>query len=145
MAPSSKLSRRQIGVALFALAGIVRDRELSIGVSWPLLLFLGGIFSLANVIQDQQITDWIGQALAPSVGAVASNHLVTLLAMTLAMFAVRFVDPTGFIALAVLFLPLADTMQQHGIPPLVFVAPLVLACAPFWASYQNIWSRWATA
>ena len=128
-----------IGVALFALAGIVRDKELSVGVSWPLLLFLGGIFSLANVIQDQKITDWIGQALAPSVAALTSNHLVALLVMTLAMFAVRFVDPTGFIALAVVFLPLADTMQQHGIPPLVFVAPLVLACVPFWASYQNIW------
>lgn len=126
-----------IGAALFALAGIVRDQELSVGVSWPLLLFLGGIFSLANVIQDQKIRDWIGQALAPSVAALTSNHLVALLVMTLAMFAVRFVDPTGFIALAVVFLPLADTMQQHGIPPLVFVAPLVLACVPFWASYQN--------
>jgi hypothetical protein len=26
-----------------------------------------------------------------------------------------------------------------GIPPLVLMAPIILASAPFWVSYQNFW------
>ena len=38
-----------------------------------------------------------------------------------------------------LFLPIAGTVIGAGIPPLVIVAPLVIASVPFWLSYQNVW------
>jgi hypothetical protein len=55
------------------------------------------------------------------------------------MFALRFLDPSGFIAITVLFLGVSDITGAAGIPPLVLVAPLVIGGVPFWASYQNIW------
>ena len=33
-------------VAVFALSGILKDPEIASGVSWPLLLFVGGVFGL---------------------------------------------------------------------------------------------------
>ena len=46
-----------VAMAVFALTGIIRDEDIATGVSWTLLLFLGGIFGLANVIQDYKVTD----------------------------------------------------------------------------------------
>jgi len=51
----------------------------------------------------------------------------------------RFLDPTGFIVIPVLFLPLVDVLMKAGISPLVIVAPLTVASAPFFMSYQNFW------
>jgi hypothetical protein len=59
--------------------------------------------------------------------------------MALAMFVLRFLDPTSFIAIPVLFLPVSDVTTAAGIPPLILMAPLLLASAPFWVSYQNFW------
>jgi len=38
-----------------------------------------------------------------------------------------------------LFLPVYSVVGAAGIPPLVLMAPLIIAAAPFWATYQNIW------
>jgi anion transporter len=127
------------GLSVFALAGIIRDEDVAGGVSWTLLLFVGGIFGLANVIQEYKITDWLTGYFVPITGKLAFSVVLSLVFMALACFLMRFIDPLTFIAIPVLFLPVVDGMLAAGIPPLVLVAPLLLASAPFWLSYQNIW------
>ncbi len=127
------------GLGVFALAGILRDEDIGGGVSWTLMLFLGGIFGLANVIQEFRITDWIAGYFVPVAKELSFSCIVVVLVMALAMLALRFFDPTGFIAIPVLFLPIADVMLAAGIPPLVLMASLLLPQVPFWLSYQNIW------
>jgi anion transporter len=126
-------------LAIFALAGIIKDNDVTSGVSWTLLLFLGGIFSLANVLQEYKVTDWIATFITPVADKLTFSVVVLVLVMACAMFLLRFLDPTGFIAIPVLFLPVSDVTTKAGISPLVVMAPLVLAAVPFWAPYQNIW------
>jgi anion transporter len=128
-----------LGLAVFAVAGIVRDQDIAGGVSWTLLIFMGGIFGLANVIQDYKITDWLAGFFVPVAESMSFNALVFLLAVAIAMFAVRFIDPSGFIAIPVLFLPVVAVSIKAGIPPLVLTAAILLPSVPFWATYQNIW------
>jgi hypothetical protein len=64
---------------------------------------------------------------------------VALVAVGLAVLAVRFLDPSGFIAISVLFVPIVDTTRAAGIAPLVLTAALLLPSVPFWVTYQNIW------
>ncbi len=128
-----------IGLAVFGLTGIVGDSDIAGGISWTLLLFLGGNFSLASVVEDLRITDWLAGYLIPFAKQLTFSALVLVLVIALAMLLMRFLDPTGFLAIPVLFLPLSDMTVAAGIPPLILTAPLVLASAPFWATYQNIW------
>jgi hypothetical protein len=100
---------------------------------------MGGIFSLSNVLTEFKITDWLAGYFVPVAQRLTFNVIVLLLAAAIGMFVVRFLDPSGFIALAVMFVPIVDTTTAAGIPPLVLMAALVLASVPFWASYQNIW------
>jgi di/tricarboxylate transporter len=128
-----------LGLTVFALAGIVRDQDIAGGVSWVLLIFMGGIFSLANVIQEYKITDWLASYFVPVAQSLTFSKLVFLLAVALAMYLLRFLDPSSFIAIPVLFLPIVGVAMNAGISPLVLVGACLLPSVPFWVSYQNIW------
>lgn len=127
------------GMSVFALSGILRDEDIGSGVSWTLLLFIGGIFGLASMIQEYKITDWLTGYFIPVAHGLAFSPLIIFLVMALAFLFLRSFDPTGFIALPVLFLPVSDVINIHVVPPLVLIAPLLLAVNPFWMSHQNFW------
>ncbi len=128
-----------LALPVFALAGIVEDKDIAGGVSWTLLLFLGGVFGLANVIQQYKVTDWLAGYIVPVARELIFSPIVFVLALAVAMYLLRFLDPSGFIAIPVLFFPAVDITRAAGIPPLVLTAALVLAGVPFWAGYQNFW------
>src|SRR5262249_39633147 len=127
------------GLAVFGLTDIVSDKDISSAVSWTLLLFLGGNFCLANVVEELKITDWLASYLVPIARGLTFSPIVFVVAVALAMLVLRFLDPTGFLAIPVLFLPISDVTLAARIPAMVLTAPLVLAAAPFWATYENFW------
>ncbi len=127
------------GLAALALLGIIRDSDIATGVSWTLMLFLGGIFSLQNVIPEYKITDWMAGLMVPHVQAMVSTPILLIIVLALVMLALRFLDPTAFIALPLVFLPLVAPLSKAGIPPMVLAAPLLLCSAPFWLPYTNFW------
>lgn len=128
-----------IALAVFSMAGILRDEDIGTGVSWTLLLFLGGIFSLANIVQDYKVTDWIAGYFVPVVQHIEVSAVLLMFLMAIAMYVLRFIDPSSFIAVSVLFLSVVGVTMAAGIPPIVLMAPIILASVPFWVSYQNFW------
>jgi anion transporter len=129
------------GMVALTLAGIIRDEDIGTGVSWTMLIFIGGAFGLANMIQEYKITNWLTGYLLPVVENLTASALLLLLVTAIIFMALRFLDPTGFIVIPVLFLPVSDVImvQNVPIPPLVLIAPMLLGIAPFWLSYQNFW------
>jgi di/tricarboxylate transporter len=121
------------------LTDIVTDKDIPGAVSWTLLLFLGGNFCLANVVEELKITDWLAGYLVPIAKGLTFSTVIFVIVVAMAMLILRFLDPTGFLAIPVLFLPISDVTLAARIPALVLTAPLVLAAAPFWATYENIW------
>lgn len=128
-----------IAMAVFYMAGILRDEDIGTGVSWTLLLFIGGVFSLANIVQDYKITDWLAGYFVPVVEQIEFSVVLLTILMAVGMYILRFLDPSSFIAVSVLFLSTVGVTMAAGIPPLVLMAPIILASAPFWVSYQNFW------
>jgi len=127
------------GLAILNLAGILRDADIGTGISWTLMLFLGGIFSLTHIIPQYQITNWIAGILVPHVQPLLGTPVILLTVVGLMMLAMRFLDPTAFIAMPLIWTPLVDTVSAAGIPPLALAAPTLLMSAPFWLLYMNFW------
>ena len=127
------------GIAALTLAGIIKDEDIGGGVSWTMLIFIGGAFGLANLIQEYKITTWLTGYFLPIVESLTASTLLLLLVTALIFMALRFLDPTGFIVIPVLFLPVSDVIDIQSVPPLVLIAPMLLGIAPFWLSYQNFW------
>jgi di/tricarboxylate transporter len=127
------------GLAVFALCGIVRDKDIGTGISWPLVLFMGGVFSLASVVQEYKVTDWLAALVLPSVTHLVGIPVAFLLVIGLVMYLARFLDPSGMLAIPMVFLPVVEVAARAGIVPLVTMAAILITSVPFWASYQNIW------
>lgn len=128
-----------LAMAVLAIAGILPESDIATRVSWPLLLFLGGIFGFANVIEDQKVTDWLAGFFVPVAHRLTSSVVMLSVVVALAMFLLRFLDPSSFIAISVLFLSIVDVTMAAGIPPMVLMASVLLASVPFWLPYQNFW------
>lgn len=127
------------GLSVFALCGIVRDKDISTGISWPLVLFMGGVFSLASVVQEYKVTDWLAGLVLPSVAHLVGIPVLFLLIVGLVMYLARFLDPSGMLAIPMVFLPVVEVAARAGIAPLVTMAAILITSVPFWVSYQNIW------
>jgi anion transporter len=128
-----------LALTVFAVTGILQDSDIPKGVSWTLMLFLGGIFGLQSVIPDAKITDWLASMMVPHMQALVSAPVELLILLSLVMLALRWLDPTAFIAIPLVFLPLSEPLAKAGIPPLILTAPLLLCSAPFWMPYMNFW------
>src|SRR5215831_4375793 len=120
-------------------AVVVRDKDISTGISWPLVLFMGGVFSLAGVVQEYKVTDWLAALVLPSVTHLVGIPVLFLLVVGLVMYLARFLDPSGMLAIPMVFLPVVEVAARAGIVPLVTMAAILITSVPFWASYQNIW------
>jgi anion transporter len=127
------------GMAILSLTGVFEDKDIGTGVSWTLLLFLGGIFSLTHIIPQYKITDWLAGIMAPRILPLVHTPLLLLLLMAVLMLGMRFIDPSAFFAIPLLWTPLVDSVSKAGIPPLVLAAPLLLMSAPFLMLYMNFW------
>ena len=75
----------------------------------------------------------------PVVNQLTSSIIILTIVMAIAMYALRFLDPSSFIAISVLFLSVVDLTNKAGIPPLILMAPIIIASVPFWMLYQNFW------
>jgi len=128
-----------LALPVFAFSGILKDSDISTGVSWPLLLFIGGIFGLANVIQEYKVTDWIAGYFIPLAHHLTGSVILLTVVVAILMYALRFLDPSSFIAVAVLFLSIVDVTSAAGIKPIILMAPIIMASVPFWMLYQNFW------
>lgn len=128
-----------IAVPIMSLTGILTPVEFSTGIPWPLLIFLGGVFSLITVLEQNQIPVWIAHYLIPVIGPVLGSRVLLVVLIAAGMMTIRFVDPSGFPTLTAVFLSLHVLLMNAGISPLVFAGIMVMAGHPFWVAYQNVW------
>jgi anion transporter len=131
------------GMTVLTLAGVIQDSDIGTGISWTLMLFLGGIFSLTHIIPQYKITDWLAGIMVPRVAPLIGTPILLLVVVALMMLALRFIDPSAFIVMPLLWTPLVDTLSAGGIPPLVLAAPILLMSAPFFLLYTNFWMAMA--
>lgn len=131
------------GLAILNLAGILEDKDIGTGISWTLMLFLGGIFSLTHIIPQYRITNWMAGFMVPHVQPLIGSPMLLLLVIAIFMLALRFIDPSAFIVIPLIWRPLVRTVSAGGIPPLVLAAPILLMSAPFFLLYTNFWMAMA--
>jgi anion transporter len=123
----------------FAASGILREQDFGRAVPWSLLLFLGAVFSLPEIIQQNHVSEWVAGLVVPIVQAVSASTLALAVVLCAAMLLLRFTDPTGFMIMTVLFLPISSILRGASISPIVLIASLLIGGHPFWTLYENYW------
>ena len=124
--------------ALFA-TGVLAPSEIGTGIPWALAIFVGGMLSLTTVMTTYGLNAWLGTFIVPVVAPVVDSPWLLVVTLCLAVAAMRFVDPIGFITIAAFFLTLVRFVGDRGISPLMLTAMVLLPVHVFWFNYQNIW------
>ena len=126
-------------IAAFTAFGILREKDWGKAVNWSLLIFLGCAFGLPEVIEGNKVTEWLQELIVPIIAKVSGNVLAFAAVLFLAMLVLRFCDPTGFLIMTVLFLPVSAIVKNAPISPILIIASILMAGHPFWAMYENFW------
>ncbi len=124
--------------ALFATKVLTPD-EIGTGIPWALAIFVGGMLSLTTVMTTYGINDWLGSYIVPAVQPFVDAPFVLVVVLSVAVAAMRFVDPIGFLTVAAFFLTLVGFVGERGITPVVLTGMVLLPVHIFWFNYQNIW------
>jgi anion transporter len=141
--PLHKVPAEAIGMMALTLlfaAGVLVPAEIGTGISWNLALFVGGVLSLSAVITAFKISAWLGKFIVPAITPFTANPWFLLTAIAFLVYAMRFIDPVGFITIGIFFLSLREFITARGMDSLVLVGAIFLPLHIFWFPYQNIWT-----
>lgn len=140
--PWHKIPAEAIGMlaltALFA-GGVLQAPEIGTGIPWNLALFVGGMLSLGTVITTYKISGWLSGYIVPMLGPLSASPWLLAAGLGLAVMAMRFIDPVGFITIATFFLALVGVASGWGFSPILLGGVILLPLHVFWFPYQNIW------
>jgi di/tricarboxylate transporter len=127
--------------AMFILVtlGVIKTPEISSGISWDLILFVGATMSLEEILKYTGLTEFLAGLIIPAIAPVAEQPLLFLPLTFLLFIAWRFVDIAVFVpTMAVVASVLPEIQLVYGIHPAVFIPILCLAANAFILSYTNI-------
>ena len=119
------------GLVAFAASGVLRERDFGNAISWSFVLFLGVVFGLPTVVQQNHVTDWLAGYIVPVVQSAAGNVWTLVMILAIAMLLLKFMDPLGFLAMTVLFLPISNILRNSAFSPIALIGVLLLAGHPF--------------
>jgi anion transporter len=129
--------------ALFLLtaAGIIQAKEVSTGINWDLVIFIGTAMGLSTIFTQSGIAKWISSILVTAMAPIAGNPYAFMYMAIIAMFMIRFVDIATFIpSMAILSAVLPQIAAAYGINPLVWIPLFTMSINVFFLTYQNMFA-----
>jgi len=128
--------------ALFVLiaSGIIKAPEINTGINWDVVMFFGVTVGLSAIFRFAQVAGWFEPLIRPTILGWASNPLVFVLALTIGLMIIRFIDvPWGFTTAALTTIVLIPVYNNFGIHPLVATMAYLAAINFFLLGYQQPW------
>jgi anion transporter len=130
-----------IGFFVLGLTRCIEVKEISSGISWDLVLFIGTTMGFGSVFTVTGVSGWLSGILVEAIAPIAVNPWVFVLTVMLLMFIWRFVDIAVFVPTMAIISSIAPAVfAQFGINPLVWVPLLCIATNSFFFSYTNMFA-----
>ncbi len=130
-------------IALFLLTafGVVKIGDVSGGISWDLVIFIGTAMGLSAIFTQSGVSGWLSSILLKAISPVCVNPWLFIYATLIAMFLLRFIDIASFIpTMAVLMSVIPQLSASYGINPLVWIPLFTIAINACFLSYQNMFA-----
>ncbi|MDR3296315.1 MAG: anion permease, partial [Clostridiales Family XIII bacterium] len=109
------------GLVALVIAGVIKADEISTGISWDLIVFMGIAMGFGAIFEHAGITPWMSGKILVLLEPVSGSAWILLPVMLFLMFLWRFIDIAVFIpTMAILTGVLPDISSAYGMDPLVF-------------------------
>ncbi|MFZ7101247.1 MAG: SLC13 family permease [Peptococcaceae bacterium] len=134
------------GLFVLSAAQIINSKEISSGISWDLVLFIGTTMGFGSVFASTGVSKWMSSILVDALAPIAGSPWIFIPVVLLILFLVRFVDIAVFVPTMAIVSSIAPSVfDRYGIDPLVWVPLLCIAMNAFFLSYQNMFALVAEA
>ena len=123
-------------VAFFA-AGLLTAPEANAKGQWTLVVFIGGILSIAKFMNTTGVSAWLASLLGPIFAPIMSSPYIFVPCLCIITFALRYVIVSQTCMLSMMIAIFGPLMEAHGMSMfiLVFVEWL---CGTYWnTAYGN--------
>ncbi len=129
--------------ALFLLAafGIVKAKDVSGGISWDLVIFIGVAMGFSAVFTNSGVSNWLAGILVKAISPLCINPWIFVYSMIIIMFLLRFIDVAAFIpTMAIITAIIPQIAQVYNINPLIWIPLFTMAINACFLSYQNMFA-----
>jgi len=118
-----------LGSAAFFLPGIrlMSWNDASKGISWDILLMIGGVTSIGFASRDTGLATWVVTSLFDGVGGI--NTVWLILGVSAFTVLIHLVVPIGPIVNAVMIPPIVALAITLGKPPMLIALPVIFTAS----------------
>lgn len=128
-----------LGLVALCATGIISGKELSVGISWDLILFVGGSMCFGSVFATCGLSDWLSKAILPLLKSFEGNGWLLVIITMIFLFVWRFVDIALLTPTVVILSSVLPTIYEVcGIHPFVWIPVFAFAICSFFLPYQNM-------
>ncbi|NQS75507.1 MAG: tricarboxylate transporter [Peptococcaceae bacterium] len=129
------------GLFLLTAFGVVKGPEISTGISWDLIMFIGVAMSIGGVFGVTGVNKWLVGVLVPLIAPLTSSPWMLCYSIIILFFILRFFDVAVFIPTMTILIPiLPEIANNFGINPLVWVPLFIMAANCFFLTYTNMFA-----
>lgn len=122
---------------LLSLAGIIKGNEVSTGINWDLVIFIGTGMGFGAIFEYSGVSKWMSSILIDALKPIAGSPWSFVYIVLILMFIWRFVDIAVFVptqAIIVAILP--QVSEAYGIHLLVWVPILCISVNTFFLAIR---------
>jgi len=125
-------------VFILALTGVIKQPDISAGVNWDNVIFVGCAMGLSMVFGQIGIASWVGDRLVPILAPISGSPWLFVYMTTFFFFVWRFFDIATLVLTKAILVPTLPLISQElGINPLIWIPIFVMAGNTFFLSYTN--------
>ena len=134
------------GLFILSAAKVIDSKEISVGISWDLVLFIGIAMSFGSVFAVTGLSKWMSGQVIVAIAPIAGHSWLFIFVTMLFFFLWRFVDIATFIPTMAIISSVAPAVfKTYGISPMVWVPMLCIAMNSFFLAYTNMFALIAEA
>ena len=125
-------------VFLLALTGVIKQADVSVGVNWDIVVFMGAAMGLIGIFAEIGVANWMAGILIPVLTPISGSPWLFVYGVVLVLFVWRFFDIATLVPTKAILIPALPLISQElGINPLIWVPIFVMVGNSFFLSYTN--------
>ena len=127
------------GFLLLCGTGVISRQDISTGISWDLILFVGASMGFGSVFATSGVSAWLSDNLSVLLQPVAAHPWLFVYSVLIFLFIWRLLDVALLTPTIVMIAPVIPTLgAEFGIHPLVWIPLFSMAICAFFFPYESM-------
>lgn len=132
----SEAAIAMVAYFFLTLMGTTKKQDFRGGVAWDMIIFIGGLMSMATLMTNLGIDAWLAEKLLPFIRPMLVNEYVFIISLAVLVAVSRYFIVSAVSAVSLFYIVFAGPAQSIGISPWV-TAFVITTVGQLWSTEYN--------